>query len=158
MNDIIVSCVNHPQTPTGLHCKDCDQPVCAKCVVRTPVGYRCKACEKNKVKVFETLSLWDYLLVPAVVMALAGLGSVFSVISPFLTLLATPVAVGIVTEAVHRVIKRRWSRHLGRLVIVAFVTGSLPMACSLLIPPTDLWSVVGLMLYIGVGAYTLRGR
>jgi hypothetical protein len=158
MNDNAMTCVNHSQTRTGLRCKDCDQPVCAKCVVLTPVGYRCKACEKKKVKVFETARLSDYILVPVVVMTLAGVGSLFSMISLWLTVIATPVAVGLIVEAAQRVVGRRWSRHLRRVVSIAYVVGCLPMACFLLTPPTDLWSVAGLLLYIGIGVYTLRAR
>lgn len=154
--NIMMNCIHHPQTLTGLRCNRCGQLVCARCVVRTPVGYRCKMCVKGQQKVFETLRISDYLVTPVVVMTLAGMGSLFSVISPWLTVLATPVAVRFMTEIVRRVIERRWSRHLRSVVMAAFVIGCLPMACSLLTSLTDLWSIAGLLLYIGIGINTLR--
>lgn len=158
MNDALVNCMNHVQTLTGLRCNRCDKPVCAKCVVLTPVGYRCKACVRREQNAFETLRLQDYLLVPMVVMALAVVGSALSVISPFLTVLVTPVAAGIIANTVHRVIGRRWSRRLDRLVVAAFFLGCLPMACSLLVFLPDIWSIAGLMLFLGIGIHTLLMR
>lgn len=158
MIDISLTCAHHPQTPTLLRCNRCDQPVCIKCIVLTQVGYRCKACMRSQEKVFETAQISDYILVSMIVMALAGLGSVFSVILPLLTALATPMVASLIVEVIPRVIKRRWSHYLGLVVISAFVIGCVPVMCSLLTTLPSLWRVSGCMVYLGVGVHYLRER
>lgn len=156
--NIPLHCIHHPQTPTGLRCIRCGQPVCARCVVHTPVGYQCKACNNGLLKVHETIRPVDYVLASMVIIILAGAGSLLSMINLGLTILGTPVAAHFMAEAVRRVIGHRRSRRLGSVVITAFVLGCLPIACLLLILSVHFLSVAGLLLYIGIGLRTLRAE
>ena len=151
-------CIYHPHISTGLHCIRCGQPVCAKCVVHMPVGYQCKTCNNGRLEVYETIRLADYLLGSIVVMTLAGAGSLLSMMSLGLTVLATPAAARLIAGAVQRAVGYRRGRHLGRVVLAAFVIGCLPVACFLLTLGANVLSVIGLLLYVGMGANTLRAE
>jgi MFS family permease len=125
-------CYNHPQVETGLRCKNCDKPICAKCAVLTPTGYRCQSCVRKQQKLFDTAHWYDYPLVFAVVLILSFLGSVITsfIATSFLgffTIILAPAAGGVIAEIVRRLINRRRSKRLFQLAAIAAALGSIPL-------------------------------
>lgn len=119
-------CANHPQVATLLRCNRCEKPICTKCAILTPTGYRCRECVRGQQKVFET-ALWiDYPLLFCVVVIMAGLGAFGALFLNFFTIFLAPIAGGIIAEAARFVTRKRRSRLLYRLAIVAAVLGCLP--------------------------------
>lgn len=41
-------CYIHPDRETGLHCTQCERPICAECMVRAPVGQLCPECARAR--------------------------------------------------------------------------------------------------------------
>ena len=153
-------CANHPQTPTGLRCNRCEKPICTKCAVRTPIGYRCKECVRGQQKVFETATGLDYPLLFIVVAVLAGLGAFAAGFLSFFTIFLAPVAGGIIAEAARFVTRRRRSKLLFRLAIVAAVVGCLPFLASHLLMGDMfgiIWQGVYLFLMTSSLYYRLSG-
>lgn len=157
---ITVYCANHPQTPTGLRCNRCEKPICPKCAVLTPTGYRCKECIRGQQKVFETAVWVDYPLLLGTVAILAGLGALAVEYIGFFTIFLAPVVGGIIAEAARFVTRKRRSRLLYRLAIVAAVVGCLPFIAIHLMM-LDLMGIIwqGVYLFMMTSAlyYRLSG-
>src|SRR5437764_867652 len=49
-------CYRHPQQETGLHCTQCERPICARCIVPAAVGQMCRACACERLPVNYRLS------------------------------------------------------------------------------------------------------
>lgn len=124
-------CVNHPQTETYLRCNKCGKPVCIKCVQRTPVGYRCKECLGEQRAGYYNATWFDYPLTALIAL-------VFGALSGFLILLigsgffgiiiaifVGPIAGGIISEAIRRVIAKRRGRYTWLVACAALVIGAL---------------------------------
>jgi uncharacterized membrane-anchored protein len=150
-------CANHPQTPTGLRCNKCEKPICARCAVKTPTGYRCKECVRGQQKIFETAEWFDYPLLMGVVALLAGIGGFGAEFLGFFTIFLAPVAGGIIAEAARFVTRRRRSRLLFRLAIVAAVVGCLPFIAMHLFS-FDLMGLVWQGVYLFLMTSTLYYR
>jgi hypothetical protein len=153
-------CANHPQTPTGLRCNRCEKPICVKCAVKTPIGYRCKECVRGQQKVFETAQWVDYPLLFVVVAMLAGIGSFGAQFIGFFSIFLAPIAGGIIAEAARFVTRRRRSRLLFRLALVAAVIGCLPLIGIHLITFNLMglvWQGVYLFLMTSTFYYRLSG-
>lgn len=131
MNDPLVIesiyCVNHPNVETGLRCKRCNKPICAKCARSTPTGYICKECEGQQQKTFETAIQRDYFLAVIISGVLSMLGSAISLSLGFFVLLLSPIAGMVIAESVRSAIQKRRSERLFRLVAAACVLGALPL-------------------------------
>jgi hypothetical protein len=41
-------CYRHPETETGLHCVQCNRPICARCSTPAAVGQLCPECRKGR--------------------------------------------------------------------------------------------------------------
>lgn len=150
-------CANHPTTPTALRCNRCEKPICAKCAVLTPTGYRCKECVRGQQKTFETAQWMDYPLIIGVVAVLAGLGAFGAEFIGFLTIFLAPAAGGIIAEAARFVTRKRRSRLLFRLALVAAVLGCLPFILLHLIG-FDLMGLVWQGVYLFLMTSTLYYR
>jgi hypothetical protein len=94
--------------------------------VLTPTGYRCEDCVRGQQKIFETALWYDYLLAFAVVGILSFLGSLVVEYVGFFTLFVAPVAGVVIAEITRFVVKRRRSRRLFQISVVAAILGSLP--------------------------------
>lgn len=120
-------CANHPHVETSLRCNNCEKPICAKCAVLTPTGYRCKECVRGQQKVFETATVADYPLLFVVVAVLAFLGSLIAYRLGFFIILLAPVAGGLIAEIARAVTRRRRSKRLFILAVIASVIGCIPI-------------------------------
>jgi len=146
MTNSATYCYKHPDRETGLRCNRCDKYICAQCAVHTPTGYRCKECNRDLGKKFDTAQMQDYILVFIVAGVLSYIGSIIANFVGFFIFFISP-AVGIgIAEVVRRVINRRRSKALFRLMVVAIVVGALP----------SIWGNL-YWLFMGAGLQALTG-
>lgn len=118
-------CYVHPQRETLLRCNRCERPICQSCAVLTPTGYRCKECVRGQQKVFETARWWDYPITFITAGVLSYFGSLIAGLFGFFTILLAPVAGMIIAEAVRFVVRRRRSKLIPIVAVVATVLGGL---------------------------------
>jgi hypothetical protein len=153
-------CTYHPTIPTTLRCNRCDKPICPKCAVRTPTGYRCKECVRGQQKVFETAVNTDYVIIFVIVAVMAFLGSLLAYRLGFFTIFLAPLYGGIIAEAARSASRRRRSKNLFTVAVVAAVLGVLPMLLVLL-PSLSIfaiiWEVVYLIMMTSALYYRLSG-
>lgn len=121
-------CRWHPETETGLSCYRCGAPICGKCAKRTPVGYICPDCRKTNRNRFEHAKTYDYIIAAVVSLVLGAIaGIILTYVSWwYLLIFASPIAGGIIAEAVWRAVGRRYSRHLWWIAVAGIVLGTLP--------------------------------
>ncbi len=153
-------CANHPQVETSLRCNRCEKLICTRCAVLTPTGYRCKECVRGQQKVFETALGRDYLVAFLVAAPLSFLGSLFIPRFILFAILLSPVAGGLIAEAVRFAVKRRRSPRLFQITAAGAFAGALPLTALQVINllswmvmagTLDLslvWPLIGYGLYI----------
>jgi hypothetical protein len=145
----VLFCANHPQTPTSLRCNRCEKPICPKCAVQTPTGYRCKECVHGQQKIFDTAQWYDYPSAFLTIAVLTYLGSLIVDRVGFFTILLAPVAGLVIAEASRSIVRRRRSRRLTRLAVLAVIVGCLPKLIFWILSIIEIFSRVGLS---GAGA------
>lgn len=138
-------CYVHPDRETLLRCNRCERPICQSCAVLTPTGYRCKECVRGQQKIFETARWWDYPLAFITAGVLSYVGSLAAGLFGFFTIFIAPVVGMIIAEAVRFVVRRRRSKYLPVIAIVAIVLG------GLFIPVANLLFAL-LNHYVNIGA------
>lgn len=173
MPEEIIYCINHPKTPTNLHCNKCGNPICSKCAVRTPVGYRCKDCVRNQQAVFYSSTRLDY-----VVAALIGLvgGLVGAVIAGgvgiFFSIFLSPLMGGLIAETVRLAVSKRRGRYtwlvVGLSIVAATLSVGLLPLLALLVAATSgggievassgLYNLLGLLIYVVLAFGTAAAR
>lgn len=124
----ILYCYRHPKVETSLRCNKCNQPICAKCAIRTPVGYRCPDCIRAQQSVFYTAGWLDYALVIVVGLVTSVIGAVIvGSLGIWLAIFLGPAAGGIIAEAARWAARRRRGRYMAIIVSVCIVLGTLPV-------------------------------
>jgi len=118
-------CYVHPQRETLLRCNRCERPICQSCAVLTPTGYRCKECVKGQQKIFDTARWWDYPLAFITAGVLSYFGSLVAGLFGFFVIFIAPVAGMIIAEAVRFVVRRRRSKPIPIVAVVATILGAL---------------------------------
>ena len=142
----VMYCYVHPDRETLLRCNRCERPICQSCAVLTPTGYRCKECVRGQQKIFETALWWDYPLAFVTAGVLSYLGSLVAGLFGFFAILIAPVAGMIIAEAVRFVVRRRRSKRLPVVAVVATVLG------ALLIPVANMvFALLNNYVNLGVG-------
>ncbi len=119
-------CANHPDRETHLRCNRCEKPICTQCAVLTPTGYRCKECVRGQQKIFETAKTIDYPVAFIITAVLSYLGRRLAPYAGFFIIFLAPVAGVIIAEIVRFAVRRRRSRTLSQIVILAAILGALP--------------------------------
>jgi hypothetical protein len=137
-------CANHPNIETTLRCNKCEKPICAKCAVLTPTGYRCKECVRGQQKIFETAKWVDYPIIFVVVAILAYLGSLIAFRLGFFVILLAPVAGGLIAEIARFITRRRRSKRLFILAVIAAMAGCVPVGLQFIFQ----FSLLGLIWQI----------
>jgi hypothetical protein len=112
---------------------------------------------RGQQKVFETAQWFDYPLLMGVVAVLSALGGFGAEFLGFFTIFLAPVVGGIIAEAARLVTRRRRSRLLFRLAIVAAVIGCLPFL-AIHIFSFNLMSLIWQGVYLFIMASTLYYR
>jgi hypothetical protein len=153
-------CANHPQTLTSLRCNHCEKPICPKCAVQTPTGYRCKECVRGQQKVFETTVWYDYLVAFLIVSVMSFLGSLVAYKISWFVIFLAPLYGGIIAEIVRQAVRKRRSKTLNQVVLVAAILGALPglgmTGFSLALFPI-IWEGVYVVMMISTLYYRLSG-
>ncbi|KAA3642181.1 MAG: hypothetical protein DWQ07_24385 [Chloroflexi bacterium] len=145
----ITYCEKHPDRETGLRCNRCGKLICSSCAIKTPTGYRCEDCVRGQQKKFDTAEWYDYPLGIGTALILSAIGGVFVDLLGFFFLfifILAPIVGGIIAEVVRRVIGRRRSKLLFRLITLAVLVGAF-------IPHTGLI----LIFFLGGGFQALIG-
>jgi len=150
--DKLLFCVHHPGRETHLRCNLCDSPICPKCAVQTPVGFRCKACVKAQQSDFFTARWYDYPLAAGVALGLSvAAAMVASRAGGWLTLLAGPLAGGLVGKAVHAAIGRRRGRWIWLTCAACIVLGALvALVVTMQLVPIAIYAVTTTGAAVGV--------
>jgi len=167
-DDEILYCKWHPKVETTLRCYQCGTPICVKCAKRTPVGYLCPECARGRKKRFITAKRRDYVIAGVVALVLGGIAAFIPMIGWF-TMLLSPMAGGLIGEAVWRLVGRRYGEHLWWIAAVGIVVGSLPLLLPTLLDSLFylsrghiggalnlLWFGIHLVLVIGSATARLR--
>ncbi len=162
-------CVNHPQTETYLKCNKCGKPVCMKCVQRTPVGYRCNECLGLQRAGYYNATTFDYILASIIAVVLGAIGGFFISLIGFwlVAIFVGPIAGGIISEAIRRVISKRRGRYLALVATTALVVGAIIVLLAPAIPlvlagrPQLLARVflnIGFWIFLALAASTVYAR
>lgn len=167
-DDEILYCQWHPKVETTLRCYQCGTPICVKCAKRTPVGYLCPECTRGRKKRFITAKRRDYIIAGVVSLILGGIAAFIPMIGWF-TMLLSPMAGGLIGEAVWRLVGRRYGEHLWWIVAAGIVVGSLPLLLPTLLNSLFylsqgyiggalnlLWFGIHLVLVVGSATARLR--
>lgn len=159
-----IYCANHPGVETGLRCKKCEKPICAKCAIRTPTGYQCKECIRGQQKIFETSKSHDYITGFITAVVLSGLGSLaislvgfIGFFGFFLAFAAAPTIGVIIAEAVRLVTGRRRSPTLFKVILAGVIVGALPMAIIQLLS-LNIFGIAFQAIYLFISAPTAYYR
>lgn len=127
-------CYRHPERETGLHCTQCNRPICGSCARMTSVGQLCPECRRERRPSNYKVSPVDVivgglvaLISSAVVAILLGmfLGGFFGI---FLIIIAGPMIAEFIVRIVDRVTKLKRGRAMQVTVGVAIALGTLPFA------------------------------
>lgn len=129
-----------------LRCNRCGKPITPAEAIQTPTGYRCSECVRQQQKVFDNSQPLDYILGIAVAAVLGLLGSWFTTLIGFFTILLAPAAGVAIAEAVRWVTKKRRSKKLFRMVSLGIILGGLPLIGL---------NLINLFLRLSVGAFNL---
>ncbi|PKN84464.1 MAG: hypothetical protein CVU46_14045 [Chloroflexi bacterium HGW-Chloroflexi-8] len=155
-------CYKHPDRETYLRCNRCEKLICSECAVKTPTGYRCKECVRGQQKIFDTAKTQDFVfgvLTAAILGYLGGLVSGF--IGFFVIFIAPAIGVGI-AEAVRKIIQKRRSLLLFRVVTGAAVAGALlnalPSLIALFLGSFNLFGLIWTGVYVVLMASSLFYR
>jgi len=147
-------CYVHPGRETMLRCKNCEQPICASCVVRTPTGYSCKNCVRSHQKKFDTAVWYDYIVgfvIAAILSSVTAL--IVTLISGFffglIILALAPAAGTIIARVLLAVLRRRRSRALFMTISAGMVVGAIPVLIS------EITSLVLYMNFYGAEGFSL---
>lgn len=100
-------CYIHPERETGLHCIQCDRPICGSCAKLTPVGQLCPECRKERRPANYKVSTTELLLATLTALVLGMLISALLALIPsfgiFINLILGWLAGQAIIRAVDRV-------------------------------------------------------
>lgn len=120
-------CYHHPDRETRLRCNRCNQPICASCAFQTPTGYRCQDCIRIQQKVYDTTKSSDYVTASLIALVISFAGSWTAGLLGFFTILISPFVGFLIAEIVRWAIKKRRSKALNKITMIAAAVGSLPL-------------------------------
>jgi hypothetical protein len=166
--EALTYCEVHPDRETSLRCNKCGRLMCVQCAVQTPVGYRCKQCVRQHEDKFFQATQGDEIklfVICAVLMGIAG--AIFNAIGfggLFLALIVGFPIGGAISEVALRSVQRRRGRYSGEIGAAGAVVGGIAGALIQMylrfniIVPELLVRDIGLLLFIGIIAFTVYGR
>ena len=140
-------CYRHPDRETGLHCIQCNRPICGACAQTTPVGQLCPECRRGRRPSNYQVSARD-VIVGALVALIAS--ALVAVLLLFVTrgffgliiiFMAGPAIAEFIIRIVDRFTRLKRGRPMQVAVGVAMALGTLPFA--LLNPLLFLYLVLG---------------
>lgn len=149
-----IYCYRHPTRETRLRCNQCNQPICASCAVLTPIGYRCPDCIRTQQKAFDTTKPGDYIIASVVAFVISFAGSWIANPMGLFTILITPLIGFLIAELVRWAVKKRRSKTLNKITMIAATLGSLPLLVFLLVLTLQRGGS-GFLLLIWQAVYTI---
>lgn len=140
-----------------------------KCVQRTPVGYRCNDCLGLQRAGYYNATAMDYVAAGMIAVVLGVIGGVVMSLIGFwlIAIFAGPLAGGIVSEAIRRVISKRRGRYTALAACAAFAVGALavlvlPALPALLLGAPGIFGRVlfniGFWIFLALAESTLYAR
>lgn len=155
-------CYRHPERETFLRCSRCEKLICSECAIKTPTGYRCKECVRGQQKIFDTAKTQDYVFGVLVAAFLGYLGGLVSNFIGFFVIFLAPAIGVIIAEAVRKIIQKRRSMQLFRVITGAAVIGAilnaLPALIALLFGSFNLFGLIWTGVYVVLMASSLFYR
>lgn len=55
MNEIAPTCTRHPDRPTWVSCRICEDPICPECMRPDQIGFQCPSCAGSNIQRIRTL-------------------------------------------------------------------------------------------------------
>lgn len=158
-------CYRHPQQETGLRCTQCEQPVCARCVVPAAVGQVCRACARARRPVNYQLSPGALALaVPAAaILSLALCAVTLLLIAPlpiyaiYLLMAGSVAAARLVVRALDRLTRAKRGKAFQIAVGVAMGLGATPVVLAALALVSAVDAVLVLIFAVGLVISTMTG-
>lgn len=155
-------CYRHPERETFLRCSRCEKLICSECAIKTPTGYRCKECIRGQQKIFDTAKTQDYVFGVLVAAMLGYLGGLVSNFIGFFVIFLAPVIGVFIAEAVRKIIQKRRSMRLFRVITAGAVIGALlnalPSLLALLMGSFQLFGLIWTVVYVVLMASSLFYR
>jgi hypothetical protein len=126
-------CYRHPNRETGLHCTNCNRPICAECATPTSVGQICPECRKLRRPVNYQVSPRDVILGGIVGFFASALVALplglflggFGFFSWIILFMAGPAIAEFIVRVVDRVTKLKRGRGMQITVGIAIALGTL---------------------------------
>jgi hypothetical protein len=119
----IPTCVNHPEVETRLTCSSCGTPICPRCMVTTAVGQKCRNCARQSRHAKGTPEPALLARAFGAGFAVAVVGGVVLLVTPFLGLLLAAGLGFLVAAAARWAARRRVHTQLGVAAAAAAVLG-----------------------------------
>src|SRR4029434_1086057 len=121
--NLALTCVNHPKVETRLTCSNCGDPICTRCMVTTAVGQKCPRCAKQSGRAKGNPEPQLLARAFGVGVAVAALGGVLLIATPFAGLLLALAHRVVVVATVRWAPRRRTHTWLGVAAAAAVLVG-----------------------------------
>ena len=148
-------CYRHPETETGLHCVQCNRPICSRCSTPAAVGQLCPECRQGRRAPNYKVSRGNLLKGFAVAFVVSVVVSAFVARVPFFFMLFLGPAIGeLVMRAVDWATRMKRGRSMQLVVGGALIAGALVTAFSF--AGLNLSLLIYLILAVGTASARLR--
>jgi hypothetical protein len=121
--NVAPTCVNHPKVETRLTCSNCGDPICTRCMVATAVGQKCPSCAKQTGRAKGNPEPQLLARAFGAGVAVAALGGVLLIATPFAGLLLALAHGFVVGATVRWAARRRTHTWLGVAAAAAVLVG-----------------------------------
>lgn len=151
-------CYRHPDRETGLHCIQCNRPICGACAQTTPVGQLCPECRRGRRPSNYQISTGNVIVGALVALIASMLVAVlllfvtrgFGFFGLIIIFMAGPAIAEFIVRIVDRVTRLKRGRPMQIAVGAAIVLGTLPVAL--------LFGNLLLLLYLVLAVMTAVAR
>lgn len=158
-------CYIHPDRETGLHCIQCNRPICGACAKVTPVGQLCPEC-RNLRRPANYKSEPSHMILGGLIGFVGALiacvpllfVSRLPFIGLFLVLLAGPFVAETIIRIVDRVTRVKRGRPMQIVVGLGLALGTLPLVLLTLLAPSLMTLLLILYLVLVVSTAVARLR
>jgi len=155
-DDLVEYCYRHPSTETGLHCVQCNRPICARCSSPAAVGQLCPECRRGRRAPNYKLSTGSLTKGAGVAFVVSAIASAFVGFIPFFFMIFLGPAIGeLVMRAVDWATRSKRGRPMQIAVGIALVAGS---AAAVLLGPSRIGFSLIIYLVLAVSTAVTRLR
>jgi hypothetical protein len=127
-------CYNHPDLETGLHCVQCAQPICGKCVRMAPVGQLCPKCRRGRRPQQYKVSAAHLVIAGVVTLVVSALAAglmqfvMGGFVGFYVAFFAGPMVAEVIVRIIDRLTRAKRGRAMQIVVATAMVLAILPFA------------------------------